>query len=65
MVFKCKYTDPGVGHHVYCRLFVAKQINTTYAQLGNGFNVMRGEEFEALRAAMSGFDFEEHRPTIA
>lgn len=62
MFFKCKYSDPQVGHHVYCRLFVARQINETYAQLGNGFNVRRGEEFDALRAAMSGVTFEEHKP---
>jgi hypothetical protein len=57
MVFKIRYNDPGVGGHVYCHLYAAPAPNQTYAQLGK-FNVRRGDEFEALRSAMSGVAFE-------
>lgn len=60
MVFKIRYIDPKVGGHVYCRLYSAPQINETYSQLTTGsITVRRGEEFDALRAAMSGVTFEE------
>lgn len=44
------------GGHVHCRLFAAKQPNTTYAGCGE-FCVQKGEEFESLVRAFSGAQF--------
>lgn len=62
MIFRCKYIDPHMGGHIYCRLFAAQHINQPWQALGS-FNVRKGVEFDALCAAMSGVEFEEQKAT--
>ena len=57
-VFRIHYQSvPGVPH-VHCHLCVAPAPNQTYAGCG-GFTIRTGEEFEGLRRAMPGVQFED------
>lgn len=51
-----KVTHEQAGGHVHCSLFASKSPNFTYAKCGD-FVVRAGEEFEALKRAMSGAAF--------
>lgn len=57
MIFKVLYKPArAYAGHVMCRVFVSPGPNRTWANLG--VLIVRVDEFEALRAAMSGFTFE-------
>ena len=57
MLFKARYR-PSQAHtgHVQCRVFISPAPNRTWATLGH--LTVRVEEFESMRAAMSGVIFE-------
>lgn len=57
MIFKIRYEE--LGGHTHCRLFAAKQPNMTWACCGDF--IVRNEEFDDLRLAMSGVSFVEKR----
>lgn len=55
MIWKMRYEKK--GGHVHCTLFVAKRLNTTFANCGD--LCVREEEFEDLRCVMTGIEFVE------
>ncbi len=55
MVFKVRYDR--AGGHVHCALFAAARVGTAFARCGN-FTV-RVDEFDQLRIAMGGVEFQE------
>ena len=57
MIFKTTFKSTnGGGQHVVCRMFVTPSPDQAWANMGT--LIVRADEFDALRAAMSGFTFE-------
>ena len=57
MIFKVVYKPAnGYAGHIMCRVFSSPAPNRTWANLG--VLICRREEFESMRAAMSGVDFQ-------
>jgi hypothetical protein len=54
MIFRVRF-EIG-GHHVHCRLFIAKAENQTFAKCGE-FVVRKGDEFRDLLASFKGAQF--------